>query len=634
MAELVAFREDRLGFRFHIADRALLGRASDCDLILFDRSASRRHAEITKIDDEYHIEDLNSTNGTLVNDLPITEKTALKAFDCVKIGQEIYIFEPYLDVITGPAPAALVLNAVNESQQHIVSVPAMEAAASITSAQASQLAGLSHSLCLGDPEDLTKILVEFLEQHLGGTSISVLWPADVGTLRQTSLLSHPGDKRLLISQVPYRRVTELGQALVWPHIITELFFTAGNRNIEISDHPCLIAPLFSGPDGRMGLVYLENANKVVDESDLNFFAAAALTASPFIKNTILQREVDDGRRLSSTEPISNLVGRDHQIKVIFSTAAHLAQGSKPIFITGELGTGKASLARHIHQQSPQKNGRFLEVTLSGMSQAQMDLVLFGQEGGPEHIVGMMSLANNGTIFLRHIENIPLATQKSILMVLEEGLLYPLGTRHSRMVSVRFITSSQANLQEMVENGSFREDLYARLTSINLALPPLRATRDDIEGLASHYCSSSAKFLGVPFLGLDHSVVECLRAYPWPGNITELKGECQSMVHFARRGHVVLDSLPVHLRLAPDVFNHGDNVTGDTLLGEAERCYIIKALSSSDGDIETSASLLAVNPEDIIRKIRALGLDPLDYQKQYAGPAMNRIPGQTNLPDND
>ncbi|MDR0356720.1 MAG: sigma 54-interacting transcriptional regulator, partial [Deltaproteobacteria bacterium] len=587
MAELVAFREDRLGFRFNISDRALLGRASDCDLILFDRSASRRHAEITKAGDNYFIEDLNSTNGTLVNDLPITEKLQLKPFDCVKIGQEIYIFEPYLDVITGPAPAALILNAVNESQQHIVSLSALEAAAALTTSQAAQLSELTHSLCLSEPEGITKALIDFLVVRLGGTSISIIWPADTGTLNQISYLSHPADKRLLLSHVPYRRVTELGQALVWPHIITELFFTSGNRNIEISDHPCLMAPLFSGDEGRMGLLYLENANKTLEESDLNFLAAAAMTASPFLKNALLRKSAEDGKRLSAIEPISNLVGRDHQIKVIFSTAAHLAQGDKPIFITGELGTGKASLARHIHQQSQHKHGRFLEVTLSGLSQAQMDLQLFGQEGGPENIVGMISLADNGTIFLRHIENIPLPTQKTILMILEEGLMYPLGARHSRLVSVRFLSSSQANLQEMVEKGAFREDLYARLTSINLALPPLRETRNDIEGLAAYYCGKSAKFLGVPFFGLDPSVVECLRAYPWPGNITELKSECQSMVHFARHGHVVMDSLPVHLRLAPDVFNHGDGVTGDTLLGEAERCFLIKALASSNGEVETA-----------------------------------------------
>ncbi|MDR2302618.1 MAG: sigma 54-interacting transcriptional regulator [Deltaproteobacteria bacterium] len=631
MAELVAFREDRLGFRFTLPERAMLGRSAECDLILFDRSASRRHAEITKSGDTFFIEDLNSTNGTLVNDLPVSERLPLKPFDCVKIGQEIYIFEPYLDVITGPAPAALILNAVNESQHHIISLPAIEAAGSVNPTQASQLVELNHALCLSPPENAPKVLLDFLESHLGATSVSILWPGETGPLNQISYLSFPSDKRLLLSHVPYRSVTELGQAVLWPHIITELFFNSGNRNIEFSDHPCLLAPLFSGNSDMMGLLYLENSNRVLDQSDLNSLSAVAMLVSPFLKNAVLQKLVDDSKKLLFAEPMTNLIGRDHQIKVIFSTASHLAQGDKPIFITGEMGTGKTSLARHIHQQSPKKNGRFLELTLSGLSQSQIELALFGQEGGEENSVGMLHMANNGTIFLRHIEYLPLSTQRSILMAIEEGLIYPMDSRHSRLVSIRFITSSQSNLQELVENGTFREDLFARLTSINLALPPLRETRNDIEGLANHYCSRTAKFLGLPFYGLDQSVIECLRAYPWPGNIKELMTECQSMSSFSRNGYVVLDCLPIHIRLAAEVFNHGDNVTGDTLLGEAERCYVIKALSVANGDTETASNILGLSPETMIRKIRIYGLDPLDYQIQYSGPTLSRIPGQTNFP---
>ncbi|MDR2367917.1 MAG: sigma 54-interacting transcriptional regulator [Deltaproteobacteria bacterium] len=632
MAELVAFREDRLGFRFPLAERVLLGRSADCDLILFDRSASRRHAEITKSGDTYFIEDLNSTNGTLVNDLPISEKLPLKPFDCVKIGQEIYVFEPYLEVITGPAPASLILNAVNESQRQILSLPASEAAANVSPAQSAALAELNHALCLSTPDNVARTVIEFLELRLGATSVSILWPGDVGTLGQISYLSYPPDKRLLLSNVPYRSVTEMGQAVLWPHIITELFFNSGNRNIEFSDHPCLLAPLFPGPGGRMGLLYLENSNRVLEHQDLVLLSAMAMLISPFLKNVILQRLVDDGKKVASPEPIANLIGRDHQVKVIFSTASHLAQGDKPIFITGEIGTGKGSLAKHIHQQSPKRNGRFVEVTLSGLSQAQIELMLFGQDSGDDDAVGLLNLANNGTLFLRHVENLPLSTQRSVLMAIEEGLIYAMDSRHSRLVSIRFIASSQSNLQAMVENGTFREDLFARLTGINLALPPLRETRNDIESLATHYCSREAKFLGLPFHGLDQSVVECLRAYPWPGNIRELKTECQAMAGFSRDGHVVMDCLPVHIRLAPDVFNHGDNVTGDTLLGEAERCYIMKSLSVCNGDTEAAAALLGLNPEVMIRKTRVYGVDPMDFQGRYEGPTLSRIPGQTNLPD--
>ncbi|MGL4208387.1 MAG: FHA domain-containing protein, partial [Candidatus Adiutrix sp.] len=103
MAKIFAFREDRLGFRFDIGKKLVLGRAPDCGLILFDRSASRQHAEIALIDDEYYITDLASTNGTLLNERPITVQSKLGAFDTIRIGQELFIFDPKLDVLVGPA---------------------------------------------------------------------------------------------------------------------------------------------------------------------------------------------------------------------------------------------------------------------------------------------------------------------------------------------------------------------------------------------------------------------------------------------------------------------------------------------------------------------------------------------------
>ncbi|MDR2455590.1 MAG: sigma 54-interacting transcriptional regulator [Deltaproteobacteria bacterium] len=635
MAELVAFREDRLGFRFPLPDKALLGRASNCDLILFDRSASRRHAEIAKIEDDFLIEDLNSTNGTLVNDLPITGQVRLNPYDCIKIGQEIYIFEPYLDVITGPAPAALILNAVNESQQNLVTRAAQEAAKSLSAEQAQSVSSLNFELCQTPPSQVTRAVTRFLEESLGATAVSIIWPGGAGPLGQTSLHAFPDDKRLLLSQVPYRLVTDLGQALVWPHIITELFFNSGHRNIDHIEQPCLLAPLYGGEEGRLGLIYVENSNRLLTEADLNLLAAMAQMISPFLRIAASpeQQQVAGEPNEAAIEALSNLMSRDHQIKVIFSTASQLAQGTRPIYITGEVGTGKTSLAKYIHQQSGTRGGRFVEMTLTGLSQAQVELMLFGQESGPDNALGLMALADNGTLFLRHIEYLPLTTQKSLLMAIEQGLLYPLGARHSRTVTVRLVTSSSANLWEMVESGAFREDLYARLTAINLALPPLRDTRNDIEGLAALFIGQTAKFLGLKFQSIDQSVVECLRAYPWPGNITELKSACATMAQFSRDGHVVMDCLPIHLRLAPDVFGHGEQVTLDTLLGEAERCFVFKTLSCQKGDIEKVAPILGISPEEVIKKCRALGLDTMDFQPQ-ASMTQPRTPGRTNLPDDD
>ncbi|MDR0550058.1 MAG: FHA domain-containing protein [Deltaproteobacteria bacterium] len=299
MSELVAFREDRLGFRITLKERTVLGRSPDCDLILFDRSASRNHAEISKIDDNFFIVDLNSTNGTLVNDQPITIQTKLNSFDCVKIGQEIFIFDPYLDVVTGIAPAALILNAVNESHQNLVSEPAIEASAAITQEQAAAAAAFSSALCRTPADEIDKTIVNFLTERLGATSISILWPGVTGR-QMISYLSYPEDKRLLLSHVPFKRVTEIGQSLIWPRVVTELDFNAGNRHVGQLEQNCLLTPVYGAEPGQIGLLYMENNATPFEVDDLRLASLAAQIFSPFLVNALVKRELDKEKILIDT----------------------------------------------------------------------------------------------------------------------------------------------------------------------------------------------------------------------------------------------------------------------------------------------------------------------------------------------
>ncbi|MDR1608623.1 MAG: sigma 54-interacting transcriptional regulator [Deltaproteobacteria bacterium] len=611
MSELVAFREDRLGFRVILKEKTILGRSSDCDLILFDRSASRNHAEITKIDDNFFIVDLNSTNGTLVNDQPITLQTKLNSFDCVKIGQEIFIFDPYLDIITGSAPAALILNSINESHQNLVSKPAVNAATDITQKQGALIAAFANTLCRTPPDEINKVIIEFLVERVGATSITLLWR---GGRQMVSYLSYPEDKRLLLSHTPFSRVVEGAESLIWPRVITELDFNEGNRHVGQLEQNCLLTPVYGSDTNYLGLLYVENNIKPLEESDLNLATMAAQIFSPFIINAITQVEKEKEKlQLASDEDLlADIATRDNQVKIIFSTAAHVAPKDEPIFLTGESGTDKTTLAKHIHQQSHRKNGRLIVVTLSDMPPAQMDRMLFGQDDAADSHLGLLALADNGTVFLRHIEHLTVNAQRSVLMALEEGLIYPIGSRIARNLSLRFITSSSTKLHELVERGEFREDLYARLTRVNLALPPLRETKTDIEGLVNVFLTKAAKNLGLPYKSIDNSALECLRTYPWPGNISELRDTCALLAHLLRNGHVYMDALPIYLRLAGEVFGLGE-IPQDSPLAEAERYILIKVLASQKGDVEMVAEVLNISAEDVIMKARAYGLDPMDFQ---------------------
>jgi DNA-binding NtrC family response regulator len=607
-----------------------MGRSSECDLILFDRSASRNHAEITKIDDNFFIVDLNSTNGTLVNDLPITLQTRLKSFDCIKIGQEIFIFDPYLDIITGQAPAALILNAVNESHQNLISRPAVEAAASVTAEQAAAAAGFSSALCLAPASEVNKIIVNFLIESAGATSVSIIWPGGSGGQAMSSYLSYPEDKRLLLSHVPFKRITEIGQALIWPRIITELDFNSGSRHVGQLDQNCLLVPVYGSDPQKPGLLYLENSAGSLGEPELNLAALAAQIFSPFLVNAVAQAELDKEKIQAqvSEDLVSDIATRDSQVRIVFSTAAHVAQTEDTVFLTGEVGTDKTSLAKYIHTQSLRKNGRLVIVTLSDMPPAQMDRLLFGQEDAQDTHLGLLALADSGTIFLRHIEFLTTNAQRGILMALEEGLIYPVGSRLSRTISVRFITSSSTKLHEKVEAGLFREDLYARLTRINLYLPPLRETKNDIDALVSNFLVRSSRHLGLPFQSIDPSALECLRAYPWPGNIAELRNECAILANFTKNGRVTMDTLPPHLRLAVEAFAQTET-DPESLLGEAERYLLMKTLACQAGDIELAGLVLNITPEDVIMKSRAYGLDPLDFQS--LSPSLPLRPGPVPLP---
>ncbi|MDR1043790.1 MAG: sigma 54-interacting transcriptional regulator [Candidatus Adiutrix sp.] len=633
MAEIHAFQEDRLGFHFKLGPKAVLGRAPECDLILFDRSASRHHAEIFMVDEKYFIADLGSTNGTLVNERPINMQTRLEPFDSIKIGQELFIFEPGLSVVVGPAPSALIIEDLAEDAAGLVAFPAEEAARGIDPEDVPDLMALAHRL--GSEKELAAIrqlTLNYFQERFGLTFMSILWPSRPPACRLISLSTSHDDKRLLLSRTPYLRAIQNREAVLWPRSISELSFNNGRRQVEQVDSPSLVGPLYA-QNGQTGLMYLENLNRDFTEKDLKSFAAFL----GFI-GSIIGRHFDDYGRYgpnpleNSDAPDIILSSSDDQVKIVFSTAAQGASGSKPILISGESGTGKSALARYIHKVSPRKTGRFVTVNLAHLPPADIEPALFGQlptETEPGRI-GLVELADGGTLFLRHIEFLPPVAQKLLLMALEEGLFAILGAPRPQAVDLRVVSSTSIDLWSRVESGYFREDLYSRLNRLNISLPPLRDIRNDMEKFLSSFMSSAARDMGLTFTGIDPGALECLRTYNWPGNVAELKKEANLLVLFSRNGRVALEDLPVHLRLSPDAFLNDINDQPPPLVREAERHQLIGAMARSGGDLEKTAEMLQQRPEHIILKMRALGLDPINYQPPMSQ-TVPKGPGQTSVP---
>ena len=634
MAKLFAFREDRLGFYYEIGAKAVLGRAPECDLLIFDRSASRHHCEIFTLDDKYFIADMDSTNGTLVNDKLISMQTRLEPYDSIKIGQEVFIFEPGLQVLVGPAPSALIIEALAEEVNNLVAAPAEQAAARVDAGDAPGLMLLAHQLGqISDAADLEKVLFRYLQKRFGLTFASILWPSMSPARRLISLISSHEDKRLMLSHTPFIRATRDREVLLWPKSIAELSFKGGQRHVQQDNHPCLVGPLVSAGSTETGLICIENQGRVFTDKDLWAFAAMLGIIAPSIARLAAANFEFKGEKPDPSPASEFLLSTsDHQVKVLLSTAAQAAEQDKSILLTGEAGSGKLALAEYIHNIGPRKNGRLVIANLATIPQVDIEATLFGQlgTGSDPGRTGLVEMADGGTLFLRHVEKLPPASQKLLLMTIEEGIYFNLGAARPKAVDLKVISATSDDLWTRVEAGLFREDLYSRLSIMTISLPPLREIKQDFTSVLNSFMSKAAKELGLSYTGLDPAALECLRGYSWPGNFAELRMEAGLRVLFSRNGRVTFEDLPVYLRMSQDTYMGDEGEQPPPMILEAERYQLISAMSRCSGDVEKVAELLSQRPEHIILKMRALGLDPMDYQPSQPftgslGPSITTLP---------
>lgn len=636
MAKLFAFREDRLGFSYEINEKAVLGRAPECDLLIFDRSASRNHCEIFMIDDKYFIADMGSTNGTIVNDHSISIQTRLEPYDSIKIGQELFIFEPGLQVVVGPAPSALIIESLAEEVNNLVTSPAEQAAAAVDPADVPDLMSLAYQLeQAADNNALNEVLYRYLKKRFNLTFAAILWPSLSPAKRLLSLYSSHEDKCLLLSHRPFIRAVRDREVLLWPKSISELSFVNGQRKVQFDDHPCLIGPLITAGGAEAGMMYFENQNEAFNEKDMRAFAAMLGIITPTISRMATAGYVLKEMKADPSPASEFLLSTsDDKIKILLSTAAQAAEGKKSIFLSGEAGSGKMALAEYIHNMSDRKNARLITVNLSTIPQVDIEATLFGRLGIGSELgqTGLVEMADGGTLFLRHVENLPPAAQKLLLMAIEEGIFFNLGAARPKAVDLRVISATSIDLWARVEAGYFREDLYSRLSATTISLPPLREVKHDFASVLNSFMSKAAKDLGLTFSGLDPAALECLRGYSWPGNFAELRMEAALRVLFSRNGRIAFEDLPVHLRMAPDTYMGDEGEQPPPLIMEAERYQLISAMSRCSGELEEVSKLLNQRPEHVIIKMRALGIDPMDYQNPE--PLNSPLsPGMTSLPDN-
>lgn len=334
------------------------------------------------------------------------------------------------------------------------------------------------------------------------------------------------------------------------------------------------------------------------------------------QNLLLLQRIETALKLNSSsqeESVSKfdrggIIGNNRSLNELLATVEKIAPTDAPVLILGENGTGKELIANAIHNNSKRKNNPFVMVNLGGISQSLFESEMFGHvkgafTGAVASRKGRFEMADKGSIFLDEIGDLDFASQVKLLRVLQEHQFEPLGQSTPKKVDIRVIAATNADIPKMVEERSFREDLFYRINLITLKIPPLRERRDDIPLLIRHFIKNSALINGLSIPEISSEAVEFLCRLPYPGNIRELKNILERAVLTSgeRLDKSDFDYLTSGTKSSPSDLNVAVS------LEDMERRVLQEAMEKSNGNYTQAARILGVTRQSLYRKLEKHGL---------------------------
>jgi transcriptional regulator with PAS, ATPase and Fis domain len=298
-----------------------------------------------------------------------------------------------------------------------------------------------------------------------------------------------------------------------------------------------------------------------------------------------------------------------------------------ILVTGESGTGKELIARAIHRLSRRSECEFIPFNCSAVPTDLIESMLFGHRKGTftgalSDQLGLITAAENGTLFLDEIGDLPLGLQPKLLRFLQEGEIHTLGDRAPRKVNVRVIAATHKDLEQLVKEKLFREDLYYRIATLTLKVPPLRERPEDISTLISHFISLYARKNDREIAGITWEAIQTLEEYSWPGNIRELAGEIERLVLYADDGGYIQPA-NISLRIRPDRTSFETSAEKlDDLLENYERRVITETLKRHDCNVAKATEALGLGSrQTLYKKLKRLAIDVSEFLQEDTEPGL-------------
>lgn len=325
------------------------------------------------------------------------------------------------------------------------------------------------------------------------------------------------------------------------------------------------------------------------------------------ENKYLREQVDQEYNFN------HIIGESSAMKKVYKMVERVSQATSNVLITGVSGTGKELVARAIHSNSDRSKKPFLAINCGAIPENLVESELFGHKkgaftGATEDKDGVFVAAHGGTVFLDEVAEIPLNLQVNLLRVLQEREVKPVGSNKMLSFDTRIISATNKDLEEEVEKGNFRDDLYYRLNVVELALPPLEDRREDIPLLSHHFLQKYNKELKQNLKGITSEAMSAMMAYKWKGQVRELENVIERAVLLSDGDYLSLEDLPGAIRsvTGSDQFQM-DSDKLDEAVQIFEKHHIQSMLKRTEGNKSEAARLLGIDPSTLYRKMERLGL---------------------------
>lgn len=628
-----------------------IGRESNNDLHLPDLSVSRRHCVIEWEQGEPHIRDLESFNGLFVNGVPVKHRRlehgdhlvvgdshfrvvliddeVTSSFSSVELEEEgtlshetmqlrqedsLYL-GPEKVLAKLPATSRLTrdLNALYRISKAISSIRTLEALAQeLFELIFDIVPSESGAILLANRQEGDGISPELAK----GAAEERKWPDFASVFGWDRKVGAGG--QVQVSRTIVRKVFSEGLAILGNDAPGSGQFDAVKSLVELKTRSFLVVPI-AIQQRQHGVIYLSTSDSTnsFDEGHLQLVVAIAGIAAVALENVRhLEWLEGENRRLSEEINIAhNMVGESPRLREVYQIISRVAPTDSTVLIYGESGTGKELAARAVHLNSNRTGRPFVAINCGALNEGLLETELFGHEKGAfsSAIVqkkGKLEVADGGTVFLDELGEMSAQLQVKLLRVLQEREFERVGGTRTIRTDIRLIAATNRDLEELIKEGKFRQDLYYRLNVVSINMPPLRERREDIPLLAKYFVSKYAEKCNRQVRGITPRAAKCLLDYDWPGNVRELENAVERAVVLGSSDLIRPEDWPEALLESSqddDRLVESAGATFHDAVKEVKKKTILEAIERANGNLTEAAKLLGVHPNYLHRLLRNLNL---------------------------